>query len=161
MERIKPIEVFWPWEELAEAEAHTPNPFACAMYSIRFFIRSAINPFEPPQFYTSMDFTAGATAPRRDALGRKSDNRLPAKQPPEQRAKWSILCGQCGLRLLQWVYCMTASEANRQRVLTLLLVERAQTRAEFKKFYLEISSVNPGEWSSPEARQLSTVDHPY
>jgi hypothetical protein len=45
--------------------------------------------------------------------------------------------GDAGLPFGSVGVFMTASEANRQRVLTLLLVERAQTCAEFKKFYKE------------------------
>jgi hypothetical protein len=70
-------------------------------------------------------------------------------------------CGRCGIPLRQWVYVMTASEANRQRVLMLLLVERSQTREEFNGFYKEISAMNPGEWPPSEKRQLSTVEHSY
>jgi len=57
------------------------------------------------------------------------------------------------------VYSTTASEANRQRILTLLRVEREQTYAEFNIFYKESPTMNPGEWSPSETRQLSTVDH--
>jgi hypothetical protein len=56
---------------------------------------------------------------------------------------------------------MAASEANRQRVLTLLRVEREQIYAELKNFYRERPSANRGKWAPPEIRQLATVDHFY
>jgi hypothetical protein len=56
---------------------------------------------------------------------------------------------------------MTASEANRQRVITLLRVEHEQLRAEFNSFYKECPAVNRGEWSPSETLQFSTVDHLY
>jgi hypothetical protein len=56
---------------------------------------------------------------------------------------------------------MTANEANHQRVLTLLRVEREQMCAEFNSFYKECPAINRGEWSPSETEQLSTVDNSY
>src|SRR5580658_906118 len=90
--------------------------------------------------------SAGAHASLPENAGKQS----------ELRAKWSILCGRCGLPSLQWVYSMTASEANRQRVLTLLRVEREQMSAEFNNFFKESLAMNQGEWSPSDTKQLST-----
>ena len=52
---------------------------------------------------------------------------------------------------------MTASEANRQRILTLLLFEREMSD-ESDKLYKESSAMKLGQRSAPEIRQLSTAD---
>ena len=56
---------------------------------------------------------------------------------------------------------MTASEANHQRVLTLLRVEREQLCAQLNNFYKEGSAMNRDEWSQPETIQPATIDHFY
>jgi len=80
-------------------------------------------------------------------------------KPPEKRAIWIIHCGRYGFRIAPIGASMTASEANRQRVLTLLLVEREQMCAEFGNFYKETPAMNRGEWSQSETSPLSTVEH--
>jgi hypothetical protein len=53
---------------------------------------------------------------------------------------------------------MTASEANRERVLTLLRFEREQMSAEFIDFSKEIPAINRGEWFRTETSQPSIVE---
>jgi hypothetical protein len=69
----------------------------------------------------------------------------------DQRARWNILRGRGGLFCFMGVF-MTASEANRQRVFRLLIVEREQMWGQFTT--AESPAIKRGKPPMSETRQL-------